>query len=212
MIGKRNGQTGHLDRFGSRFGLSWTAILTLVLGLAFNSSAVRSASALLFGSQSIGADIASEYLKAQLRETHIEVASESGGFQLASNGPRSGNPLIAARETPFTLTGRGEPDLVVGAAVALASFSRVCPKPILGRGLQPGDASARHRIVLLSERLWRRRFGADPELIGKTIILNDHAYTVIGVMPANFWFPYRSDPVELWIPERTTPDRELLIT
>src|SRR5271170_2908164 len=149
MMGKQNGHTGHVARFGRRFGISWTAILTVLLGLAFNSSAVRSASALLFGSQTNGTDIVSEYLKAQLRNSHIDVAAESGGFQLTSNGPRSGSPLIAARETPFTLTGHGEPDLVVGAAVALASFSRVCPKPILGRGLQPGDAFARHRIVLL---------------------------------------------------------------
>jgi hypothetical protein len=64
----------------------------------------------------------------------------------------------------------------------------------------------------LSERLWRRRFDADPALIGKTITLNKRAYTVIGIMPADFWFPYRSDPVELWIPQKTAPDRDLLIT
>ena len=212
MNAERQGQSEHLAGFGSPSGRSWTAILTLILGLVFNSSAVRSAGTFLFAAQPTETDIASEYLRAQLRLTHVEVASRAGGFQLASHGPRSGNPLIAAHETPFTLTGHGEPDLVVGAAVALASFSRVCPKPILGRTLQPGDESARHRIVLLSERLWRRRFGSDPELIGKTITLNDHKYIVIGVMPASFWFPYRSDPVELWIPERTTPDRDLLIT
>jgi len=192
---------------------SWTAILTLALGFAFQSSVVRSAAVLLVSVQSNAPDIASEYLQDQLRATHLDlVVRPGGGFAFVSDGPRSGNPLIKARETPFTLTGSGEPDLVVGAAVAPVSFSRVCPKPILGRVLQPSDESARHRVVLLSERLWRRRFGGDPALIGKTITLNDRGYVVIGVMPANFWFPYRSDPVELWVPEHSASDPDLLVT
>jgi hypothetical protein len=180
--------------------------------LVVNSSIVREAGTLLLYAQSNGSDIAAEYVKAQLRKTHFTLVDDNEGIQVVSDGPRSGNPLIKTRETPFTLTGRGDPDLIVGATVALNSFSHVCPKPILGRALQPGDASTGHRIVLLSERLWRRRFDADPALIGKTITLNKHAYTVIGIMPADFWFPYRSDPVELWIPQKTAPDRDLLIT
>jgi hypothetical protein len=207
-----DGLSGEVVKSRKRFGISWTAVLTLILGLAFNSSAVRQAGALLVSAPSNDGDIASDYLKAQLLKTHVTLVDEAGGFRLVSEGPRSGNPLIKARETPFTLTGRGEPDLIVGATVALNTFSHVCPKPILGRALQAGDESPRHHIVLLSERLWRRRFGADPALIGKTITLNKHAYTVIGIMPADFWFPYRSDPVELWIPEKTAPDRDLLIT
>ncbi|MFZ0037331.1 MAG: ABC transporter permease [Candidatus Acidiferrales bacterium] len=195
-----------------RIGISWTAVFTVILGLMVNSSVVRQAGVLFLAPQSNGTDIASDYLKTQLRKTHLSLVDEAAGIQVVSNGPRSGNPLIMARETPFTLTGRGEPDLIVGATVALNTFSHVCPKPILGRALQAGDESPRHRIVLLSERLWRRRFDSDPALIGKTITLNKHAYTVIGIMPADFWFPYRSDPVELWIPAKTAPDRDLLIT
>jgi len=193
-----------LTGIAKKLGVSWTTILVLLAGFASHTPLVRTATTLLFASPIQQPDIASDYLKLQLRKTHIEMLSDAPGFQLTSDGPRSGNPLIKARETPFTIRGRGEPDLVVGAAVAPTAFSLVCPRPILGRTLLPGDESARHRVVLLSERLWRRRFGADAALIGKTIILNDRAYTVIGVMPANFWFPYRSDPVELWIPERAS--------
>ncbi len=212
MQRERRGSAGEPRKSRRRPGISWTAVVTVILGLAFNSSAIRETGASLLAVQSKGSDIASDYLKAELRKTHLAVVDESGGLLAVSDGPRSGNPLIKARETPFTLTGRGEPDLIVGATVALNTFSHVCPKPILGRALQAGDESPRHRIVLLSERLWRRRFGADPGLIGKTITLNRHGYTVIGIMPADFWFPYRSDPVELWIPEKTAPDRDLLVT
>jgi hypothetical protein len=195
-----------------RFGISWTAVFTLIFGLVANSSVVREAGALLLATQSNGTDIVADYAKSELRKTHLTFVDEVAGIQVVSEGPRSGSPLIKARETPFTLTGHGDPDLIVGATVALNSFSQVCPKPILGRALLPGDASTGHRIVLLSERLWRRRFDGDPTLIGKTITLNKHAYTVVGIMPADFWFPYRSDPVELWIPQKTAPDRDLLIT
>ena len=212
MQSERRSVAGEAAKSRKRLGVSWTAVFTLVLGLVVNSSIARETGALLLATQSNGTDIAADYVKAQLRKTHFTLVDDNEGIQVVSDGPRSGNPLVKARETPFTLTGRGDPDLILGATVALNTFSHVCPKPILGRALQPGDASTGHRIVLLSERLWRRRFDADPALIGKTITLNKHAYTVIGIMPADFWFPYRSDPVELWIPQKTAPDRDLLIT
>jgi len=212
MEGKRKAQSRKSIGTYGKWRKLLTPIFVLSVGIAYQSPAVRSAATLLFASPS-QPDIASEYLKAQLRKTQFDlVVRPDGGIALVSEGPRSGNPLIKARETPFTITGRGEPDLVVGAAVAPIAFSRVCPKPILGRVLQPSDESARHRVVLLSERLWRRRFASDASLIGKTITLNDRSYIVIGVMPADFWFPYRSDPVELWVPEHNSSDPDILIT
>jgi putative ABC transport system permease protein len=62
--------------------------------------------------------------------------------------------------------------------------------------------------VVLSERLWRRLFGADPGVVGKTITLDAQDYTVIGVMPATFWFPHPSDPVELWVPAKAAADAQ----
>jgi MacB-like periplasmic core domain len=206
------GLAGKSAKPTKRLAVSWTAVLTLLLGIVFNTTGIWHPALSLLQPETAGSGITSEYLKAQTRKTHLVLVDDSRGLRLVSEGPRSGNPLIAARETPFTLTGRGEPDLIVGATVTLNAFSHVCPKPLLGRSLQPGDEMARHRIVLLSERLWRRRFGADPALVGKTITLNKRSYTVIGIMPADFWFPYRSDPVELWIPEKSAPDRDLLIT
>jgi putative ABC transport system permease protein len=212
MEGKRKVLNRQSARVAAAFRKSWSAVLVLILGFAAQAPVVRCAVDLLLAPTN-QPDIATEYLKAQLRNTQLDlVVQPGGGLALVSDGPRSGNPLIKARETPFTITGSGDPDLVVGAAVAPITFSRVCPKPILGRVLQPSDESGRQRVVVLSERLWRRRFAADPALIGKSITLNDRGYIVIGVMPASFWFPYRSDPVELWVPEHNLSDPTLLIT
>ena len=60
--------------------------------------------------------------------------------------------------------------------------------PILGRAFAPDDAASESaaRVVLLSEGLWKRRFGADPAVVGQSIELNDASYQVVGVLPASF--------------------------
>ncbi|MBA2304852.1 MAG: ABC transporter permease, partial [Acidobacteria bacterium] len=60
----------------------------------------------------------------------------------------------------------------------------------LGRALLPEDGAAgRDRVAVLADGLWRRRFGADPTVVGRTITLNGEAYQVIGVMPRRFEYP-----------------------
>jgi hypothetical protein len=73
-------------------------------------------------------------------------------------------------------------------------------QPVLGRTfatdeLQPGGPSA----VILSESLWARAFARSPDVIDRTIRLDDRSYTIVGVMPAGFRYPYRS---EFWQPTR----------
>jgi len=72
--------------------------------------------------------------------------------------------------------------------------------PVLGRGF----TEAEHRLggpaaILISERYWRRRFGADPEVLGKTVRMSERAYPIAGVLPASFMFPERD--VDWWVPE-----------
>lgn len=60
-------------------------------------------------------------------------------------------------------------------------------RPALGRGFTPDDDRPDHwRVLLLSDALWRRRFSADPSVIGRTVVMNDREYRVIGVLPASF--------------------------
>jgi putative ABC transport system permease protein len=106
--------------------------------------------------------------------------------------------------TAGTFTGEDEPERIDGAAVSANYFDVIGVRPLRGRTFrteenEPANAMA----VLLSEGLWRDRFGSDPEIIGRTITINDRAREVIGVMPARASFP---PEWRYWIPFQYTED------
>jgi len=97
----------------------------------------------------------------------------------------------------FDLTGTAEPEQLAGAEVTAGFFSALRVRPLLGRVFGPGeDGPATQRLAVLSESLWRRRFGADPGVVGQAVDLDGKRSTVIGVMPGGFHFP-RPDS-EVW--------------
>jgi putative ABC transport system permease protein len=97
----------------------------------------------------------------------------------------------------------GEPERAIQTLVSANFFTTFGVQPVLGRGFQDGeDQPGKEREVVLSDRLWRRRFAADPAIIGKTIRLDDQNFLVTGVMPASFDFPMAT---ELWTPNALTP-------
>ena len=76
--------------------------------------------------------------------------------------------------------------------------------PILGRSFRADeDAPGRNQVVLLGHGLWQRRFGADPDVIGRVVRMNGLAFTVVGVMPPAFRFPAEA---EIWMPMGFTPE------
>ena len=89
---------------------------------------------------------------------------------------------------PASLGGAGEPERVWGQVVSGNYFSVIGVVPALGRGISPEEDKVRGRdaVVVLSHSLWRRRFGADRTILGRTVLLNGQQYTVIGVGPAGF--------------------------
>ncbi|PYU08040.1 MAG: ABC transporter permease [Acidobacteria bacterium] len=104
----------------------------------------------------------------------------------------------------YTLTGTGHPEAVRMVAVTSGFFSILRAKPLLGRAfLTEEDSPGREHEVVLSYNLWRSRFGADRDIVGKNIALNEQAFTVIGVMGPNFEFPISTDPnysPQMWKP------------
>ena len=76
------------------------------------------------------------------------------------------------------------------------------PPPLLGRPLQAADCEHGERVIVLGETAWRQRYGADPSIVGKSIRLNDHAVTVVGVLPA---YDGQFDRIEGWLPYTNTP-------
>jgi putative ABC transport system permease protein len=84
-------------------------------------------------------------------------------------------------------------------------FDVVGVQPARGRGFQAGeDQPGRETEVILSDRLWRRRFGGDIEIVGRSIRLDDQNYLVIGIMPSSFDFPLAT---EIWTPMALKPDQ-----
>jgi putative ABC transport system permease protein len=97
-----------------------------------------------------------------------------------------------------SLTGEGVPQKVQGFNVSANFFEVLGANAALGRTFRAGeDQPGREREAVLSHGLWVRRFGGNPNVIGKTVRLDNHSYEVIGVMPPDFDFPKSA---ELWMP------------
>ena len=90
----------------------------------------------------------------------------------------------------FNITGGGEPAALVGARVTSDFFPVLGVQPTIGRVFGPQEDQPGHgQVALISDRLWKQRFGADPTIAGRSIRLNDQPYVVLGVMPADLQFP-----------------------
>ena len=112
---------------------------------------------------------------------------------------RSFGELAAFYGLDANLTGIDEPERVNGYRVTPSYFHVLGARPALGRVFVDDDAHYvdSPNVVILSDGLWRRRFGADPGVVGRVVRINDVARTIVGVMPAGFVFPTGA---ELWTP------------
>jgi putative ABC transport system permease protein len=98
----------------------------------------------------------------------------------------------------LSLSTGDDPVSVTGAAVSPDFFSVLRSPAGRGRTFFPEEEqTGRNQVVVLSHGLWQRAFGADPNLVGRTLTLDSRSYTVVGVMPAGFEFPQEA---ELWVP------------
>jgi putative ABC transport system permease protein len=110
-----------------------------------------------------------------------------------------GSDSKAAGLSDYFLTGGSEPERLRGLGVSANIFSVLGADPLLGRTFRAEEnGEGNHRVVVLSHKLWQRRFGGDPAIIGQNISLNGNNRTVVGVMPEDFYFPTKA--VELWSP------------
>jgi putative ABC transport system permease protein len=104
------------------------------------------------------------------------------------------------------ITGDGTPEQVISAHVTANFFSLLGGVPRLGRTFAEGeDQASSARLAVIGEALWRRHFGADPNILGKAVMLSGDPTTIIGVMPAAFHFPRQQ--TELWMNYRLVPPK-----
>ncbi len=102
------------------------------------------------------------------------------------------------------LVGGGTPEEVFGLSVTANLIPLLGVRPLLGRTFAADEEGPDTKAVVLSYRLWRRRFGGDPNLVGNSILMNGEKYSVIGVMPQGFQYP--DCETELWLPLGLQPD------
>jgi hypothetical protein len=104
----------------------------------------------------------------------------------------------------FNLSEGDQPERIAGARVNANLPGLLGVSPILGRGFTAEeDRAGANQVALLGHSLWQRRFGADPQVIGRAVRMNGVAFTVVGVMPPEFRFPLEA---EIWMPMGFTPD------
>jgi len=108
-------------------------------------------------------------------------------------------------------TGDGEPERLKGLLVSANFFEMLGARARHGRTFSPAEETpGREKVAVVGEALWRRRWGADPGLVGRSIRLNGESYEVIGVMPDRFRWGRsygRNGSAEIWAPFALTPER-----
>src|SRR5277367_5131816 len=114
----------------------------------------------------------------------------------------------AVRNQTFSLTGRELPERIEGAAVSPALFQILGMRAQRGRAFSPDeDQPQKNAVAVIGDGLWRRRFGGDPNVLGSTVVLDDHPYSIVGIAAPGFHLV--SSPSELWIPY--TPNANELV-
>jgi predicted permease len=178
-------------RYGFRLlrqapGVTLIAVLSLAIGIGANTAIFSVVSAVVLN-------------PLPYPESHQLVAlfSDRHNFHKASISypnfldwqrmNKSFTAIAAYRNTGYNLLGRGEPERVHGEMISAGFFHILGVNPMLGREFSAQeDQLGANPTAMISERLWRRKFGSDPSIIGQKIVLDDEARTIVGVIPDSF--------------------------
>jgi putative ABC transport system permease protein len=107
--------------------------------------------------------------------------------------------LAASTGAAFNLSGGERPERIQGLRLSWNFLRVLGVQPALGRGFSPDEETeGRHRVAIISHGLWQRRFGSDPDVVGATFLLDGEPYTIVGVMPTDFWYGSLFD--DIWVP------------
>ncbi len=128
------------------------------------------------------------------------VTETFGTYREFAERSRSFDALAVMKRWQPVMTGAAEPERFDGQSVSAGYFRVLGVSPALGQDFQASDDQLNGpKVVVLSDRLWRRRFGGDRAIVGRQIILEDKLYTIIGVMPGSF-DNVLAPAAELWSP------------
>ena len=170
-------------------GFALTAVLTLALGIGANSTILSWISATLFnpipGAKNIDSMVT---IQRGERSEHPSPPFSYPDFVDLRANSKTLSGLIAYHDDYMSITGSARPERIYGALTTADYFEVMGVQPYLGRTLISTRANERAgaAIAVLSYNLWQNHFGGDPDIIGKTIQLNLHPYTIVGVAPPGF--------------------------
>src|SRR6266550_5308433 len=118
------------------------------------------------------------------------------------DGQQSFTGIAAGGITPMSLTGKGKPERVWGMVASANYFDVLGVRLILGRGFLPAEDEkpGGAPVAVISYRLWQTHFGANPDIVGQAIEINQHPYTIVGVTPAVFQGSQTGVRTEIWVP------------
>src|SRR5262245_11976664 len=191
-------------RFGARMlmkkpGFTLIAVLTLALGIGANTAIFSVVNAVLLKPLQYLKEPRLVFIESGARQTDPREyfgASPADFLDWQANSQTFQQIAAYAPSDGFNLTGVERPEIFASSRVSANFFQVFGAKPLLGRAFLPEDELAfPPRTILLSYRLWQRRFGGDPTVVGQT--LGNTGATVIGVMPPDFKYPTHA---ECWTP------------
>ncbi len=140
-----------------------------------------------------------------------QLGTSSGEYLDYRDRNRVFSGIAGYKNDTANLTGSGQPERIPITRASANLFSVLGVQPMLGRTYTAEeDRPGAGKVAVLSHGLWKRRYGADRNILGRAVDLDGQPYTVIGVMPAWFQFPFStlpySEQAELWVPVAFTPD------
>jgi predicted permease len=137
-------------------------------------------------------------------------------YEAMREGQRSFAGLAVSNVVPMSLTGKAKPERVWGMATSANYFDVLGVRPILGRGFLPAEDErpGGAPVAVISNRMWQTHFGASSQVVGQTLEINQHPFTIVGVTPAGFQGSQTGLRMEIWIPvmmeEQLVPGGNLL--
>lgn len=182
-------------------GFAAVAILTLALGIGANTAIFSLVNGVLFNP--LPYPHAEQLVAIHESKPNFEDGAISyPNFLDWQKENSTFSAMAVSRNYGYNLTGRGEAEQVRARLVTSDLFPLLGVHPLIGRDFAPGeDRIGAAPIAMISEGLWRRKFAASPEAIGESLILDGRAYTLVGVIPANFdlsWGSFRN--VDVFVP------------
>ncbi len=187
-------------RLGRARTFPFVAIVSLAVGIGLNTTAFSIVYGVLI--QSLPYPNADRIIALARRGPGIStpsarrVALTIGEYEEWEGHARVLESSAIFASNQLSLGGAGQPGIIAVAGVSPRFFDVFETAPIIGRAWQRAEPAG--AVVLISERIWDRRFGRDPSAVGRPLTLNGVQCDVIGVMPATFGFP--ADRIDAWVP------------